>query len=114
MTVLPEPRDDTSIRTADGRTIAVARWGPSGGVPVIAHHGTPMCRLDLPGSAEMLDELGVDLVTFDRAGYGRSTPLGGRSVAAAAADTAAVADAMGIDRFAVYGVSGGGPHALAC
>jgi pimeloyl-ACP methyl ester carboxylesterase len=114
MTVLPEPRDDTCIKTANGRTIAVARWGASGGAPVIAHHGTPMCRLDLPGSAEMLDELGVDLIMFDRAGYGRSTALPDRSVAAAAADTEAVADAMGIDRFAVYGVSGGGPHALAC
>jgi hypothetical protein len=50
MTVLPEPRDGTSISTAYGRTIAVAWWGPSGGVPVIAHHGPPMCRLDLPGS----------------------------------------------------------------
>jgi pimeloyl-ACP methyl ester carboxylesterase len=114
MTVLPEPRHDLDIETADGRTIAVARWGRPGGVPVIAHHGTPMCRLDLPGSVEMLNQLGVDLIMFDRAGYGRSSPLPGRPVAAAAADAQVVADAFGIDRFAVYGVSGGGPHALAC
>jgi pimeloyl-ACP methyl ester carboxylesterase len=32
----------------------------------------------------------------------------------AAADVAGAADALRIDRFAVMGVSGGGPHALAC
>lgn len=114
MTALPEPREDTRIEVADGRTVAVARFGPTGGAPVIAHHGTPMCRLDLPGSVAMLEEIGVDLIMFDRAGYGRSTPLPGRDIAAAAADTAAVADALGVDRFGVYGVSGGGPHSLAC
>jgi pimeloyl-ACP methyl ester carboxylesterase len=62
----------------------------------------------------MLAELGVDLIMFDRAGYGRSSPLPGRAVAAAAADAVAIADALGLDRFAVYGVSGGGPHSLAC
>jgi len=114
MTVLPDPRSETDIVAADGRTIAVACWGLAGGTPVVAHHGTPGCRLDLPGSVPMLEELGVDLIMFDRAGYGRSDRLVGRAVAAAAADAAAVADALGIDRFGVYGVSGGGPHSLAC
>ncbi len=114
MTVLPEPREDSRIELADGRTLAVARFGPADGVPVIAHHGTPACRLDLPGSIPMLAELGVDLIMFDRAGYGRSSPLPGRAVAAAAADARAIADTLGIDRFGVYGVSGGGPHSLAC
>ena len=114
MTTLPEPREDTRIELTDGRTVAVARFGPADGAPVIAHHGTPMCRLDLPGSVAMLDEIGVDLIMFDRAGYGQSTALPGRDVGAAAADAAAVADALGIDRFGVYGVSGGGPHSLAC
>lgn len=35
-------------------------------------------------------------------------------MASAAADVAAVTDALGVDRFAVLGASGGGPHALAC
>jgi pimeloyl-ACP methyl ester carboxylesterase len=73
-----------------------------------------MCRFDLPGSVELLEALGIDLIMIDRAGYGRSTPLPGRSVGAAAADVAAVADALGLGRFAVHGVSGGGPHSLAC
>jgi pimeloyl-ACP methyl ester carboxylesterase len=53
-------------------------------------------------------------VSYDRPGYGGSTPDPGRDVASAATLTAAVADALGIDRFAVFGHSGGGPHALAC
>jgi pimeloyl-ACP methyl ester carboxylesterase len=53
-------------------------------------------------------------VTHDRPGYGRSTRHRGRSVADEAADVAVIADALGIDRFAVTGGSGGGPHALAC
>jgi pimeloyl-ACP methyl ester carboxylesterase len=114
MTVLPEPREDSRIELPDGRTLAVARFGPADGVPVIAHHGTPASRLDLPGSIPMLADLGVDLIMFDRAGYGRSSPLPGRAVAAAAADAVAIADALGIDRFGAYGVSGGGPHSLAC
>lgn len=54
------------------------------------------------------------LITYDRPGYGRSDPQPGRSVADAADDVQAIADALGIDRFAVIGRSGGAPHALAC
>ena len=53
-------------------------------------------------------------MVLDRPGYGDSDRLAGRSVAAAAADVAAIADAYGLDRFGVVGRSGGGPHALAC
>jgi len=37
-----------------------------------------------------------------------------RDVASAAADVVQIADALGIERFATMGASGGGPHALAC
>ena len=114
MTELPEPYEDTIVPARDGRRLAVARWGCAGGLPVVSHHGTPMCRLDIPAAPELLNALGIDLIMIDRAGYGRSTPLPGRTVAAAAADVVAAADALGIERFAVHGVSGGGPHALAC
>jgi pimeloyl-ACP methyl ester carboxylesterase len=58
--------------------------------------------------------MGVRLIAFDRPGYGGSDRRFGRSVADAAADVAAIADALGIEKFAVLGRSGGGPHALAC
>jgi len=62
----------------------------------------------------MLYAQGIQLITFDRPGYGRSERLLSRRVADAAADVAAIADAIGLHRFAVLGRSGGGPHALAC
>jgi pimeloyl-ACP methyl ester carboxylesterase len=58
--------------------------------------------------------MGVRLIAFDRPGYGKSDRKPGRRVADGAADVSEIADALGVDRFAVLGRSGGGPHALAC
>ncbi|MGW6933818.1 alpha/beta fold hydrolase [Lentzea sp. NPDC054927] len=80
------------------------------GVPVFWHHGTP--NLGLP--PEPLFRPGLRWVSYDRPGYGGSTAVPGRTVASAAADTAHIADELGIDEFAVIGHSGGAPHALAC
>ena len=57
---------------------------------------------------------GIRLVSYDRPGYGGSTPQPGRTVADCANDVRTIADAFGFDRLAVWGFSGGGPHALAC
>ena len=59
------------------------------------------------------EERGIRLFSYDRPGYGGSSRDEGRDVASCAADTAAVCDALGVDRFCVWGISGGGPHALA-
>jgi len=81
---------------------------------VFWHHGTPNIGAPpeplLPAAAER----GIRWVSYDRPGYGGSTPHPGRDVASAAADVASVADALGIERFAVMGHSGGAAHALAC
>jgi pimeloyl-ACP methyl ester carboxylesterase len=58
--------------------------------------------------------MGVRLIVFDRPGYGESDRKFGRTISDVAADVAAIADALGIDKFAALGRSGGGPHALAC
>jgi pimeloyl-ACP methyl ester carboxylesterase len=58
--------------------------------------------------------MGVQLISFDRPGYGESDRLEGRRVADAATDVLTIADAFGLGKFAVVGRSGGGPHALAC
>jgi len=96
------------------RRLAVRRWGVLNGVPVIFLHGTPGSRLSARINEASLRRLGVQLVTYDRPGYGLSDPHHGRSVADAAEDVRAIADHLGLDRFAVIGRSGGGPHALAC
>ncbi|NUT41230.1 MAG: alpha/beta fold hydrolase, partial [Thermoactinospora sp.] len=101
------------MKAADGRTLAVEEWGETGGRPVVYTHGTPMSRLARYPHPELFAELGIRLITYDRPGFGRSTPHGGRQVVDAADDILAIADALGLDRFPVFGVSGGGPHALA-
>jgi pimeloyl-ACP methyl ester carboxylesterase len=99
---------------ANGRTLCVLEEGDPNGSPIFALHGTPGSRLLWHGLVEDARSRGIRLLGYDRAGYGRSSRDFGRSVAAAAVDIAAIADALGIDRFAVHGGSGGGPHALAC
>jgi pimeloyl-ACP methyl ester carboxylesterase len=100
--------------TSDGRTLAFCEWGDPKGAPVFSLHGTPGSRLGRHPDEQVYRRAGVRVITYDRAGYGRSTRLPGRAMAHAAADVATIADALGIDRFAVIGGSGGAPHSLAC
>ena len=83
-------------------------------MPVIAHHGTPGGRIEYWRDPTIYARHGLRRITFDRPGYGESTRLAGRSIADVVPDVVAIADALGIDRFAVIGGSGGGPHTLAC
>jgi pimeloyl-ACP methyl ester carboxylesterase len=108
-----EPVRETDVTTPDGRILhAYDRGG--GDRAVVWHHGTPNIGTPPAPLFAAADRLGIRFVGYDRPGYGGSTPLPGRNVASAAADVAAVADALGLARFAVLGHSGGGPHALAC
>ncbi|WP_231873205.1 MULTISPECIES: alpha/beta hydrolase [Kitasatospora] len=102
------------IDTPDGGVLAVETSGDPSGRPVFLLHGTPGSRVGPAPRGAVLARMGVRLISFDRPGYGESTRLPGRDVAAAAADVTTIADALGLDRFAVVGRSGGGPHALAC
>src|SRR6188472_764527 len=89
-----------------GHTLKVREAGDPDGRPLVYFHGTPSCRLE-PAVADMLcAELGIRLVSFDRPGYGES-PARPFSLASIAGDTATVADALGIARFATTGQSGG-------
>ncbi|MFI8520017.1 alpha/beta fold hydrolase [Streptomyces sp. NPDC085481] len=101
------------VITDNGRILAVEEWGVPTGIPVVYLHGSPMSRLARYPDESLFRRLGVRLITYDRPGFGYSTPREGRRVVDAAADVAAIADALGLNRFAVFGVSGGGPHALA-
>jgi pimeloyl-ACP methyl ester carboxylesterase len=108
---------ETDVELGDGRTLHAYDTGAVGAddrLAVFWHHGTPNIGAPPEPLFEAADRLGIRWVSYDRPGYGGSTPYRDRNVASAAADVAAVADALGIDRFAVMGHSGGGPHALAC
>ncbi len=102
------------IQTADGRTLAVEEYGDPSGRPVLVHNGTPNSRhlyqhVVADGAAH-----GLRLIGYDRPGYGGSSPHPGRTVADAAADARAICAARGAERVAMWGISGGGPHVLAC
>lgn len=103
-----------SVKTADGRVLNAAEDGELHGKAVFALHGTPGSLILYGPHVTDASKRGIRLISYDRAGYGGSSPRTGRRVADAARDVEAIADSLGIERFAVWGISGGGPHALAC
>ncbi len=100
-----------TFRLADGRALAYLDGDPDG-VPVLLFHGAPGSRGFRPRASETACA-GVRLITFDRPGYGGSDPVEAPTVVGIARDALALMDALGIDRFAVVGWSGGGPFAAA-
>jgi pimeloyl-ACP methyl ester carboxylesterase len=102
-----------TLRTNDGRQLCYAQWGDPSGFPIFSLHGTPGCRLNRYPDEAALTGIGARLITYDRPGYGRSDRQPGRVVVDCVTDVAAIADALGVERFAVTGGSGGGPHSLA-
>ncbi len=105
---------ERDVTTADGRTLRVTDVGDPDGVPVITLHGMPGSRLPWSVDVARARQRGIRLLSYDRPGYGGSSRLEGRNVADCAADVRTIADALGIRRLGVWGVSGGGPHAAAC
>ncbi|MGC8474424.1 MAG: alpha/beta fold hydrolase [Candidatus Dormibacteria bacterium] len=102
------------MQTPDGRTLDVMDVGEPTGAVVYYHHGTPGSCLLAPAWVEDAISRGLRLIGHSRPGYGGSDRLEGRTVGQVASDVAAVLDHLGVARFATWGVSGGGPHALAC
>jgi pimeloyl-ACP methyl ester carboxylesterase len=102
------------VPTPDGRTLAVEDAGDRGGYPVIVHVGTPGCRRLYGRTVADATSRGLRLISYDRPGYGDSTPSPGRSTAGCAGDVRVICDALGVDRLVMWGLSGGGPHVLAC
>jgi pimeloyl-ACP methyl ester carboxylesterase len=90
-----------------------AEYGPVDGVPVLAFHGTPQCRLRVEPTIRIVTELGIRLITYDRPGCGGSDRMVGRTVADSAGDARAILDAVDVERCAVSEGSGGTPPAMA-
>ena len=98
----------------DGRRVVWSEYGDPDGVPVMALHGTPSSRLDFLPAEASARRFGLRLIAPDRPGMGDSDPHPDRTLLGYAADVGALADHLGIGRFAIVGFSGGGPYALAC
>ena len=108
---------ERDVTLPDGRVLHSYDTGPDSGpsgLAVLWHHGSPQTgALPDPLRAAAADR-GIRLLGYGRPSYGGSSPYPGRSVGSAAGDVAHIVDAVGVDRFAAMGASGGGPHALAC
>jgi len=100
----------------DGRKLGYDEHGPSVGRPVFYFYGTPSARVEWEfcGSEELVNKLGLRIIAVDRPGMGLSDFQPGRHFCDWAADVAALADGLGLERFSVLGFSGGTPYALAC
>jgi pimeloyl-ACP methyl ester carboxylesterase len=105
---------DRTLRLGDGRRLGYAERGDPGGRPLLYFHGWPGARVEARLADEPAKAAGVRLVALDRPGMGFSDFQRGRTFVDWSADVVEVADALQLDRFAVLGISGGGPYAAAC
>ena len=108
---------EVDVRTDDGRVLHAYDVGPTGRsdeLVVLWHHGTPNTGAPPEPLFDAARSLGIRWIGYDRPSYGGSSPHPTATIASAAADARQVADQLGINRFAVFGHSGGGPRALAC
>lgn len=101
------------LQLADGRKLRFSELGTGDGMPVFALHGTPGSWLKFRGAHDAALAVGIRLIAVDRWGYG-GTDAPHKSIARTSmetygADLAALADALGLSRFGILAISGGGP-----
>ncbi len=107
-------RTEQRFRLPDDRHLGYAEYGEASGLPVFYFHGFPGSRLEARLAAEQAGSKGIRLIAADRPGYGLSDPKRHRTLLDWVDDVVHLADALGIWRFSIVGVSGGGPYAAAC
>ena len=96
------------------RTLCVERFGRVEGKPVLYFHGLPGSRLELVWADALFQDAGLALLAVDRPGFGGSSFVRGRALLDWPRDVDALADRLGLERFAVVGYSSGGKYAIAC
>lgn len=107
-------KDSQTITLRDGRKLGYAEYGDLTAKPIFYFHGFPGSRLEGALVERKLMRSNIRLIAIDRPGMGLSTFQKKRSILDFPHDVLELADYLGIHRFGVLGVSGGGPYALAC
>lgn len=109
-------KTNQTITLKDGRTLGYAEYGDPEGKPVFYFHGFPSSRLDWPifDTDALAARLNARIIAVDRTGMGLSDFKRGRRLLDWPNDVIGLADALQVDRFAVLGISGGGPYAAVC
>jgi pimeloyl-ACP methyl ester carboxylesterase len=106
--------DFQNLPLKDGRILGYAEYGDPAGTPVISFHGMPGSRLVMKVAEEAAGRAHARLIAPDRPGYGKSSPRPRSTLLDYVDDILELADSLNFERFAVLGVSGGGPFPLAC
>jgi len=104
----------STMTLPDGRTLGYAEYGSPTGQPIFYVVGFPASRIEGAGLDPEASQVGARIIAIDRPGYGLSTPQKDRTLLSNAKDIEALADHLGLERYGVLGISGGGPYALAC
>lgn len=102
------------LRLRDGRRLGYAEYGDRHGRPVVFFHGTPGSRKIAGVAHRVATARAVRVIAPDRPGFGLSDFQPARRLIDWPTDVLQLADALGLERFAVAGVSGGGPYVAAC
>lgn len=102
------------VQLPDGRQIGFQGYGDREGSPVFFFHGWIGSRLDFAPNDAVARELGVRVISVDRPGCGSSDFQEHRRLLDWPDDVSVLADALGLDKFAVCGHSFGGPYVAAC
>ncbi|CEI67379.1 hypothetical protein FVEN_g5738 [Fusarium venenatum] len=107
-------RTHQTIHLSDGRKLGFAEYGRPNGKPVFYFHGFPSSRLEAQPIDDIAQRCGVRLIALDRPGFGLSSPKPDYRITDWPKDVAELAKTKKITEFSVFGLSGGGPFALAC
>ena len=104
-----------TVKLKDGRNLGYIDLGKEDGKPLFYFHGFPGSRLEATLlSDKEINKLNIRLISVDRPGMGLSDFKKNRTLLDWVDDVVELADALDINKFAVGGVSGGGPYAAAC
>ena len=101
------------VRVRSGRLLGYAEHGDPRGRPMFFFHGSPGSRVSFRPE-DVQAAKGFRLIAIDRPGYGLSDYQHGRRMLDFPDDVSQLADALGLERFSIAGVSGGGPYVAAC
>ncbi len=102
------------LRLRGNRFLEYAEYGDPHGTPMFYFHGYFGSCYQAALVDDFAKRKGIRIIATNRPGIGRSSPSHSKRMTDYAKDIEQLADALGIDSFAIIGASGGGCFALAC
>lgn len=96
----------------DNQTLAYTDFGAAGGFPILIQHGM-VASVEDTGLFQRLADRGARLISAARPGYGGSSPYSMKKVGEWGEIISGLVDALGLERFDVFGISSGAPYAYA-